>query len=258
MFIDSHCHLNCLDLEALGTDLAGVLAAAREAGVDEMLCVAIDQQTQQQVLAIASDYPQVYASVGVHPNVNAAGAISVNELLALAEHPRVIAIGETGLDYFRTEAAGIAAQQEQFRTHIRAANACAKPLIVHSRDANDDTLRILTEEGAEQAGGVMHCFVGDIAMAEAALAQGFYISFSGILTFKNAAALRQVALEIPLERLLIETDSPYLAPVPYRGKCNQPAYVNAVAAKLAELRGLSLTEIAALTTANFHRLFNCP
>ncbi len=254
-FVDSHCHLNCLDLEALGTDLPGVIASAEAVGVHEMLCVAIDQEGQDAVLAIARRFPRVHATVGVHPNVEASPEPTVDGLLALADEPVVVGIGETGLDYFRTPPEGRARQQQRFRTHIEAARRSRLPLIVHSRDADEDTIAILADAGADEVGGVMHCFVGGQAMAEQALAMGFHISFSGILTFRNAEDLRTVAREIPLDRLLIETDSPYLAPVPHRGRTNQPAYVIEVARQLAELRGIDVDEIARLTTANFHRLF---
>ena len=253
--VDSHCHLDCLDLEALGTDLPGVIAEAGAAGVDGMLCVAIDPEGQDAVLAIARRFPSVHATAGVHPNVDADPEPSVESLLALAEDPVVVGIGETGLDYFRTPPEGRGRQQRRFRVHIEAARRAGLPLVVHARDADEDTMRILADAGADTVGGVMHCFVGGREMAERALAMGFYISFSGILTFRNAEDLRAVAREIPLDRLLIETDSPYLAPVPYRGRTNRPAYVVEVARQLAELRGLTVDEIARLTTANYHRLF---
>ncbi len=254
-FVDSHCHLDCLDLESLGLDLPGVVDAAAAAGVEEMLCVAIDAAGQEEVLAIARRFPRVHASVGVHPNVDEGPEPTVDALLSLAADPVVVAIGETGLDYFRTPPDGRERQQARFRIHIEAARRSGKPLIVHSRDADEDTIRILDEFGAADVGGVMHCFVGGATMAEQALALGFHISFSGILTFRNAEALRAVAKTIPGDRLLIETDSPYLAPVPYRGRTNQPAHVVEVARQLADLRGVTVDEIARQTTENFHRLF---
>ena len=253
--VDSHCHLDRLDLAALGSDLDGVLATARELGVARMLCVAINRAELPAVLALAQHYPQVYASVGVHPNEEEAEEVTTTDLLALAAHPKVIAIGETGLDYFRSEG-DLEWQRTRFRRHIAAARALKLPLIVHTRDAAADTLRILAEEGAAEVGGVMHCFTGTWEMAQAALALGFYISFSGIVTFKNARELQAVARRVPDDRLLVETDAPYLTPVPYRGKPNQPGYVRHVAEFLATLRETTLTHISTTTTKNFYNLFN--
>ncbi|MBI1194577.1 MAG: YchF/TatD family DNA exonuclease [Gammaproteobacteria bacterium] len=253
--IDSHCHLNCLELEKLGTDLDGVLAEARGLGVNEMLCVSIDLETLPEVLDIARRYPKIHASVGVHPNVSEGEDPDLDTLLELAREPSVIAIGETGLDYFRSSDEHLEVQRRRFRTHIGAAKVSRKPLIIHSREADDDTIRVLREEGAENAGGIMHCFASDWALARAALDLGFYISFSGIITFKSADSLREVAAKVPADRLLIETDSPYLAPVPHRGRTNQPAYVRYVAEALARIRGTDLQTIARQTSANFHTLF---
>ena len=255
--IDSHCHLDCLDLPALGMDLEAVLAAAQAQGVGRMLCVSITLEAFPKVLALAHRYPQVLASVGVHPNERAGQDPSVEELLALADDDSIIAIGETGLDYFRSEG-DLGWQQDRFRRHIEAARRTGLPLIIHSRDAFEDTLRILEEEAGCDIGGVMHCFTGDWEMAQAFLALGFYISFSGIVTFKSAQALQEAAARIPEDRLLIETDSPYLTPVPYRGKANQPAYVRHVAEQIAALRAVSLEHIAAVSSANFSRLFGIP
>jgi len=254
--VDSHCHLDRLDLEKLGGDLDYVYAQAQQLGVTHMLCVAINMEQWPGMMALveaATD--NVYASVGVHPNDDSGHDPSVEELVAFAKHPKVIAIGETGLDYFRSEG-DLDWQRERFRRHIAAAKQTGKPLIIHSRDAQPDTLNIMAEEGADQVGGVMHCFVDDWQTAQGAMALGFYISFSGIVTFKTALELQEVARKMPLERMLVETDSPYLTPVPYRGKTNQPAYTRHVAECIAELRGESLETIAKATTENFFKLFN--
>lgn len=254
MLVDSHCHLDRLDLSAYGGQLDAVLAAAAKNGVGSMLCVCIDWEHMPDVLALAHRYDNVFATVGVHPNEHSGYEPSVDELIAAAQDSKVIGIGETGLDYFRSEG-DLEWQRERFRRHIRAAKAVGKPLVVHSRDAQPDTVNILREEEAAAVGGVMHCFVDDWDTAMRALDLGFYISFSGILTFNNAAQVRDVARRVPSERLLVETDAPYLAPVPHRGKPNEPAYVSYVAARLAELRNVGVDEITAVTTANFFRLF---
>ena len=254
MLIDSHCHLNMLDLAPFGDDLANVIKAAADNDVQAMLCVSVDLKTLPAVMQCAERFANVYASVGVHPNDSKDETPSVDELVALASQPKVIAIGETGLDYFRSEG-DLQWQRDAFRTHIRAAIKVQKPVIIHTRDAREDTLKIMHEENIQQAGGVMHCFTETWEMAEAAMEMGFYISFSGIVTFKNAKELQDVAKRIPLERMLVETDSPYLAPVPYRGKANYPAYVRNVAEFIAELRGESYEKIAEATTRNFHTLF---
>ena len=252
--IDSHCHLDRLDLTKLDGDLDAVLVAARRNDVTHMLCVCIDMDNFPAVLGLAQRYPQVFASVGVHPNEKDTRDPEVQELVALAQAAKVVAIGETGLDYFHGEG-DLEWQRQRFRRHIRAARECGKPLIIHTRDAREDTISIMREEGAAEAGGVMHCFTEDWAMAEQAMELGFYISFSGIVTFRNAEPLREVARHVPLQRMLVETDAPYLTPVPYRGKSNQPAYVRYVAEHIAEIRGESLETIAAVTTANFFTLF---
>lgn len=255
MLVDSHCHLDRLDLEPFNNDLGAALQAAKENGVERFLCVAIDRGNIPDVIAIAERFDNVYASVGVHPNEEDPQEVTAEELLRLADHPRVIAIGETGLDYFRSEG-DLEWQKQRFRNHIAAAKACGKPLIIHSREAREDTIAIMREEGAAEAGGIMHCFVEDWATAEQAMVMGFYISFSGIVTFKNAEALREVAVQVPAERLLVETDSPYLAPMPHRGKPNQPAYVRHVAEQLAAIRGETYEALARQTTENFNRLFH--
>jgi TatD DNase family protein len=252
--IDSHCHLDRLDLERLGGTLDDVLAGAREQGVTQMLCVSITLEEFPGVLELAHRYSNVFASVGVHPNEPDCHEPEVTELVRLADDPKIIAIGETGLDYFRSEGS-LDWQRQRFRHHIRAARECGKPLIIHTREAEEDTLAIMRDEGAEHCGGVMHCFTGSQALAEAALELDFYISFSGIVTFNNADALRAVARSIPAERLFVETDSPYLTPVPLRGKPNQPGNTRLVAECLAELRGCSVDEIARQTSENFRRLF---
>ena len=255
MFVDSHCHIN---FEGLGDRLPQVLENMRENAVTHALCVSVDLETLPSVLDIASRYENVYASVGVHPDHEHMREPSVAELVELAEHPKVVAIGETGLDYFRLGERTIADmewQRERFRTHIRAAHATGKPLIIHTRAASDDTLRIMEEERAGEPGGVMHCFTEPWAIAERALAQNFYISLSGIVTFKSATDVQEVARRVPIERLLIETDSPYLAPVPFRGKPNEPAYVSHVGRFIAQQRGLPDAELGAVTTQNFFRLF---
>jgi TatD DNase family protein len=256
MYVDSHCHL---DFPELADQLDAVLARMRENRVDRALCISVTLADFPRVLAIAAAHPHLYASVGVHPDQQHTQEPDVATLVNLADHPKVVAIGETGLDYYRTEGDPQALcewQRERFRVHIRAARATGKPLIVHTRAAAGDTLAIMREEGADAVGGVMHCFTETWEVAEAALALGFHISMSGIVTFRNAHALQDVARRVPLERLLIETDSPYLAPVPHRGKTNEPGFVRHVAEKVAELRGVSADVVAAATTGNFMRLFN--
>jgi TatD DNase family protein len=251
MLVDSHCHLDFPDLAGRVDD---ALALMRENGVTHALCVSVTLQEFPQVRALAERYPQLYASVGVHPDYDNVPQVTEQQLVALAGHPRVVAIGETGLDHYRIKG-GAEWQRERFRTHIRAARSSGKPLIIHMRDAAEDTLRIMREERAPEVGGVMHCYTGTWDVAQAAMDLGFWISFSGIVTFKNAAALREVARKVPLERMLIETDSPFLAPVPYRGKTNEPGLVRYVAEEIARLRGISLDEVAAATSSNFFRLF---
>lgn len=252
MFIDSHCHLDRLDFAKLGTDLEGALTAARARGVKHFLCVGVDLETLPNVLAVAEAYDDVSASVGVHPLHLESLEPEIEQLIELAAHPKVVAIGETGLDY-HYEQESPADQQRRFRKHIEASRRTGKPLVVHTRAARADTIAILREEGA--TAGVMHCFTEDWDMAKAALDLGFYISFSGIVSFANAAELRDVACKVPLDRILIETDSPWLAPVPYRGKTNQPAYVVDVAKVIAELRDMDIEAVGEQTSENFRRLF---
>ncbi|MGH8632695.1 MAG: TatD family hydrolase [Burkholderiales bacterium] len=251
MLVDSHCHLNFPELAGRVDE---ALALMRENHVTHALCISVTLQEFPQVRALAERYPHLYASVGVHPDYADVPVVTEQELVALADHPKVVAIGETGLDYYRIKG-GADWQRERFRTHIRAARRCGKPLVIHMRDAADDTLRIMREEGADEVGGVMHCFTGTWEVAQAAIDLGFCISFSGIVTFKNAAALREVAKQVPLERMLIETDSPYLAPVPYRGKTNEPALVRYVAEEIARLRDVPLEQVASATSENFFRQF---
>jgi len=255
MLVDSHCHLDRLDLTPYDGALDGALSAARAQGVGHMLCVGIDLEAWPAMLALVEGYPDISVSVGVHPNEHEGRAPEVEELVRLARHPKVVAIGETGLDYFRSEG-DLEWQREHFRRHITAARQCGKPLIIHSREARADTLSIMRETSADQVGGVMHCFTENWDMAAAAMDMNFYISFSGIVTFKSATELQDVARRVPLERMLVETDSPYLAPVPFRGKSNQPAYVRHVAEFIAGLRGISLEELADATTRNFFTLFS--
>jgi len=252
MFIDSHCHI---DFPDFNEGLAPLLANMHSEQVDSALCVSVNLENFPRVLAAAEAYPNVYASVGVHPDHENGREPDVAELVALATHPRVVAIGETGLDYYRMAREAVDWQRARFRTHIRAARQAAKPLIIHTRNAADDTLAIMAEESAERAGGVMHCFTESWAVAEAALAMGFYISFSGIVSFKSARDLKEVARRVPLERMLIETDSPYLAPMPHRGKRNEPAYVRHVAEEIASLRGIALERVGEVTSRNFRDLF---
>lgn len=249
--IDSHCHL---DFPELATQLPQLLEAMRESEVVGALCVAVTLEAFPALLALVEAHPELLASVGVHPDHAEGESPDVARLVHLAKHPRVIAIGETGLDYYRLTG-DLEWQRERFRVHIRAARECGKPLIIHTRAAAADTLRLMREERADEVGGIMHCFTETWDVAQAALDLGFHISYSGIVTFRNAADLRDVALRTPADRLLIETDAPYLAPVPKRGKLNQPAYVRHVAAEIGRVRGQDLTEVATMTTGNFLRLF---
>jgi TatD DNase family protein len=258
MFIDSHCHINFPELAAR---MPEILAKMAENKVSHALCVSVNLPEFPSVLALAEQYPHIYASVGVHPDYEDTPEPTVDQLVKLADHPKIVAIGETGLDYYRLEG-DLEWQRERFRTHIRASRITKKPLIIHTRAASEDTIRILQEEkaGVQDGGvaGVMHCFTESLAVAEAAIELGFYISFSGIVTFKSAKELQAVAKALPLDRILIETDSPYLAPVPYRGRMNEPGYVPHVAEYLATLKDVPLREIADRTTANFHTLFKPP
>lgn len=251
MYIDSHCHINFPDLAGKLPEVFDLMA---ENQVSHALCISVELEKFPEILSLAEAHPNVYASVGVHPDHEDCTEPTVEQLVALADHPKVVAIGETGLDYFRLTG-DLEWQRERFRTHIRAARSSRKPLVIHTRSAADDTLRIMREEQAGEAGGVMHCFTESLAVAEAAIELGFYISFSGIVTFKNAVALREVAAAIPLERMLIETDSPYLAPVPHRGGTNQPGYVKYVAEEIARVRGIAPEAVGRITTENFFRLF---
>lgn len=251
MLVDSHCHLNFPELAA---NLSAVKQSMQDNKVGHALCISVTLPDFPQVLALAETNENFYASVGVHPDYEDIEEPTVDELIKLASHPKVIAIGETGLDYFRLTG-DLEWQRTRFRNHIRAAIACGKPLIIHTRNAAEDTLRILREENAQQVGGVMHCFTENLDVAMQSIALGFYISFSGIVTFKNATLIKEVAKAVPLDRILVETDSPYLAPIPYRGKINQPGYVKYVAEEIAKLRGITLEEVSSATTANFFRLF---
>lgn len=253
MFIDSHCHLDRLKLADFDNNLDLVLENAKQAKVETLLCVSVTLEEFPKMAEITQHYPNVHLSCGTHP-LNQDDLVDEEHLTELSQHDRVIAVGETGLDYFYAPETK-AVQQDSFRKHIRAAIAVNKPLIIHTRDARADTLQIMKEEGADKIGGILHCFTESLAMAEEAMEMGFYISFSGIVTFKNASELREVAKEIPDDRMLIETDSPYLAPVPHRGKQNQPAYVADVAKFLASVRGQSVEHIAKVTSENFNRLF---
>jgi TatD DNase family protein len=251
MFVDSHCHINFPDF---APRLPELFAAMAQNQVSHALCVGVNFEDLGSVLALADSHPNVYASVGVHPDHDEDTEPTVERLTELARHPKVVAIGETGLDYFRLTG-DLEWQRERFRIHIRAAIANQKPLIIHTRSAADDTLRIMREEGADRAGGVMHCFTETRAVAQAAMELGFYISFSGIVTFKNAKELKEVARIVPMDKMLIETDSPYLAPAPHRGKVNEPAFVLHVAEEIARLREMPLEEVGRVTTDNFFRLF---
>lgn len=255
MYVDSHCHLT---LEGLAERIGEVRSAMAASDVDRALVICTTLEEFEQVHALATAHDNFWCTVGVHPDNEDVREPSVGDLLERAGRRRVVAIGETGLDYYRLAGRSVADmewQRARFRTHIRAARACAKPLVVHTRSASADTLALLREEGGASAGGVFHCFTETAEVARAALDLGFYISFSGIVTFRNAEDLREVARFVPLDRLLIETDSPYLAPAPHRGKLNQPAYVPLVAAQIASLRGMEPEAIGQLTSENFERLF---
>lgn len=254
MLVDSHCHLDQLDLAPFHGNLELALASAKDYGVEYFLCVSVDLVNFHRVLSIAEAYPQISASAGVHPNEQEFDEPSVEQLVELAQHKKVVAIGETGLDYFRSKG-DLDWQRKRFRNHIEAAKQVKKPLIIHTRNAQDDTIKLLRECKADEVGGVMHCFTESFDMAKKAMDLNFDISFSGIITFKNAEEIRDVARQIPLERLLVETDAPYLTPVPYRGKANQPGYVRYVAECIANLRQIEFNQLAEQTTKNFFRLF---
>lgn len=251
MLVDSHCHLNFPEFTS---NLPEMLGNMENNGVALALCVSVNLTDFKQIITLAESYPNIYASVGVHPDYEDEKEPTVEELAKLADHPKVIAIGETGLDYFRLKG-DLEWQRNRFRTHIRAAKLCGKPLIIHTREAAADTLRIMEEEGASEVGGVMHCFTETLEVAEKAIALNFHISFSGIVTFKKAIQVKEVAQKIALEKVLVETDSPYLAPTPFRGKTNQPAYVKHIAEEIALLRGISAEDFGDATTQNFARLF---
>lgn len=260
-FVDSHCHLDMLDLSEFDHKMSNVIRQAEDKHVTEILSIAVDLDSFPKILDTAKSFPNVHASVGLHPCHSPEKSLSVDELIRLADDEKVIAIGETGLDYYMNDGncplgEDFLWQQERFRVHIEAAIKSGNPLIIHTRDAKEDTLKILTEENADKIGGIMHCFVEDMATAERALELGFYISFSGIVTFKNAKTIQEVAKVVPDDRILIETDSPYLAPVPMRGKKNQPAYVSYIAEFLADLRNTSTEHIARITRENYYTLFN--
>lgn len=251
MLVDSHCHLN---FPELSQNLTHIKSAMQENNVGHALCISVTLPDFPQVLALAEANHNFYATVGVHPDYEDIEEPSVEQLVLLADHPKIVGIGETGLDYFRLTG-DLEWQRQRFRNHIRAAVVCGKPLIIHTRNAADDTLRIMREEGAQQVGGVMHCFTESLDVALEAISLGFYISFSGIVTFKNAVALKEVAKQVPLDRILVETDSPYLAPIPFRGKINQPSYVKYVAEEVAKLRNIDFETFSSATTQNFFRLF---
>lgn len=251
MFVDSHCHL---DFPDLANNLDGLLANMQTNQVTHALCVGVNLEHFPRVRALAELHQNLFASVGVHPDYEDTEEPEVEQLSELANHPKVVAVGETGLDYFRLKG-DLEWQRDRFRRHIRAARQCGKPLIIHTRAAAEDTLRIMEEEKADKVGGVMHCFTESWEVAQRALDLNFYISFSGIVTFKNAAVIKEVAKKVPTDRMLIETDSPYLAPVPHRGETNQPAFVRHVAEEIARLRDMDVAEIAEVTTNNFFNLF---
>ncbi len=252
MFVDSHCHL---DFPDLATDLPDILDSMSVNRVGHALVVAVSKPEWSRIRELVAPHDNLYASVGVHPDYPDTEEPTVDDLVAAAQDPKVVAIGETGLDYYRGNEP-FDWQRERFRVHIRASRQCGLPLIIHTRSAAEDTLRIMAEEGAQEVGGVMHCFTESWEVAEAAMALNFHISFSGIVTFRNAVDLQEVARRVPLERMLIETDSPYLAPVPFRGKRNDPSKVRHVAEKIADLRGIPLAEVEESTTANFFDLFS--
>jgi len=253
MLIDSHCHLDRIDLKPYQDDFACFMQAATDHQIERLLCIAIDLESYPAMLDLVANFQQISVTVGVHPNVQEGKDPSVEELIVLGQSDKVVGIGETGLDYFRNTG-DMEWQHQRFRNHIRAAKALNKPLIIHTRAAQIDTLRILKEEEAGSVGGVIHCFTENWDFAQKALDLNFYISFSGIVTFNSAQEIKEVAKKVPADRFLIETDSPYLAPVPFRGRPNYPTYVRYVAEQLAELRGTSVSKIAELSTANFYAL----
>lgn len=254
MLIDSHCHLDRIDLKPYEDDFSCFMTAAKANQLEHLLCIAIDLESYPAMLDLVLNFPEISLTVGVHPNVNECKDPSVDELVALGKLNKIVGIGETGLDYFRSEG-DLSWQHQRFRNHIRAAKILKKPLIIHTREAKADTLKILKDEGAEEIGGIIHCFTEDWEFAQKALDLNFYISFSGIITFNNATTIRDVVKKIPSDKFLIETDSPYLAPVPFRGRPNYPIYVRYVAEQVAELRGITVNKVADITTNNFYNLF---
>ena len=254
MLIDSHCHLDRLSLEKYDNDLSLAINAALDRGIAKLLCVGISVNNREAVVSIAEQYQEVVCSVGVHPLDVKEGLATVDNLFQWSQHPKVVALGESGLDYYYSEEEK-EIQQESFGIHLQAAKKAQLPLIIHTRDARKDTIALIKEHGCSRHAGVLHCFTEDWEMAKQAIELNYMISISGIVTFKNANALREVVKKIPLDCLLVETDSPYLAPVPHRGKPNEPQYVREVAEYIAELKGLSFDELASITTANFYRLF---
>lgn len=254
MLIDSHCHLDRIDLSPYQNDFSCFMHEAANNQIEHLLCISIDLEAYPAMQYLVSPYPQISLTVGVHPNVQEGLGPSIEELITLGQAKKVIGIGETGLDYFRSEG-DLSWQQQRFKNHIHAAKALNKPLIIHTRAAKHDTLRLLEEEGASEVGGVIHCFTEDWEFAKKALDLNFYISFSGILTFNSAKEIQEVAKKIPDDRFLIETDSPYLAPIPFRGRPNYPTYVRYVAEQLSQLRGTTFNQIAESSTENFYNLF---
>ena len=258
MFVDSHCHL---DFPEYAGQIPDILARMKEAQVSHAMCISVDMPDFPNVLALAESHPNLFATVGTHPDYEDTPEPTEDQLVELSQHPKILAIGETGLDYYRMgdkTYEEMEWQRDRFRTHIRAAIRVKKPLIIHTRSASEDTIRIMKEEGASQVAGVMHCFTESLEVAKAAMEQGFYISFSGIVTFKSAKDLQETCKQIPIERILIETDSPYLAPIPNRGKTNEPSWVAHVAQFIADLKGISVEEVAKHTTNNFKTLFKAP
>ena len=254
MLVDSHCHIDCLDLAPYNNDIAQFVSEAQKSGLEHMMCISIDLEAYPGMCELVAGFPGISVTVGVHPNVTEGQDPSEEQIVELAGNSRVVGVGETGLDYFRSEG-NLDWQRDRFRKHIRAAKRVGKPLIVHTRDAKEDTLAILDEENAGEVGGVLHCFTEDWDMAVRAMDMNFHISFSGIVTFKNAHSVKEVAKKIPDDRYLIETDSPYLAPVPYRGKPNYPMYVRHVAEHVAELRGVGFAKVADISSRNYYALF---
>ena len=252
MYIDSHCHIN---FPELNEKIDQVLCNMKDNNISHALCVSVTLDKIDEILGLAKKYSNIYASVGVHPDYENIQEPDIETLYSYSKEKKVVAIGETGLDYFRLKG-DLTWQRDRFRTHIRAAIKSKLPLIIHTRNAQEDTIKIMKEEGANSATGVMHCFTESYEMAKQAIDLGFFISFSGIITFKNAESLRETVKKVPIENILIETDSPYLAPVPNRGKLNEPSNVRYVAEKIAELKGISIEEVAEITTNNFFKLFN--